>query len=88
MLELIRPDEVCLGSEDPASGELLCPLEFLCTVPELASGVRERVGSDSVPAVNASRLPGVVGRLNDPLDRPIKVELDNCMGQRILLRLK
>lgn len=87
MLELIRPDEVCLGSEDPTSGEFLCPLEILCTVPELASGVRERVGSDSVPVVNASRLPEVVGRLNDPLDRPIKVELDNCKGQRILLCL-
>lgn len=79
MLELIFPDEACFGSEDPPNGELLCPPEIFCIVTGLASAVRERAGSDSFPTTNASRLLlGTADRLNDPLDRPKKVEVDNC----------
>lgn len=68
--ELFLPDEVCLGSEDPPRGKVLCPLEIFCAVPGLASGVRDRVGSESFPAVNVSRLPAIAPLLNDPLDLP------------------
>ena len=77
MPEVFLLDAACLGSEEPPNGEVLCPLEILFTVPGLASVVRERAGSDSLPTVNASRLPETAPRLNDPLDRPKKVELDN-----------
>ena len=73
---LFFPDDEFLGSEDPPSGDNLCPPEIFCNVPGLASGVRERARSDSIPAVNVSRLPDTAGRLSDPLDLP-KKEPDN-----------
>lgn len=83
VLELFLPDEVCLGSEEPTSGEgeVLWPLEIFCAVPGLASGVRDRVGSESFPTLNVSRLLAIAPLLNDPLDLPKYVELDNCTKQ-------
>lgn len=80
MLEAFLLDDVRLGSEDP-TGELLCPLEILRTAaPGLASLVCAREGSDSLPIMAASRLLDIAARLDEPLDRPKKWEL-NCIGQ-------
>lgn len=65
--ELFLPDEVCLGSEDPPNGDVLCPLEIFCAVPGLASGVRDRVGSESFPAVKVSRLLAIAPLLDLPI---------------------
>lgn len=78
MLELFLPDDVCFGSNDPPRGEVLCPLDILFTVAGLASGVRERVGSESFAKVKVSRLPETAGRLSVPLDLPKKVEFESC----------
>ncbi|KAG8376169.1 hypothetical protein BUALT_Bualt09G0035300 [Buddleja alternifolia] len=59
-----------------AMAELLCPLNILFAVAGLASGVRERVGSESFPKVRVSRPPETALRLSDPLDLPKKVEFD------------
>lgn len=82
MLELFLPEDVCFGSEDPPSAEVLCPLDILFTVAGLASGVRERVGSESFPNVKVSRLPETAARLSVPLDLPKKVELESCKIQQ------
>lgn len=81
MLELFTPEEVCFALEDPPSGKFLCPLDVLFAVAGLASGVRERVGSESFPKVKVSRLPETVPRLSVPLDLPKKVEFDSCKMQ-------
>ena len=73
-------DEVSLGSEDPRGG-LLCPLEILCIAPGLASAVQDRWGSDSLPTNTSRLLETAAARLEDPLDRPKKVELGNCSSQ-------
>lgn len=79
---LFLPEEVCcFGSDDPPNGDVLCPLAILFMVAGLASGVRERVGSDSFPKVKVSRLPETAGRLSDPLDLPKKVEFESCKIQ-------
>lgn len=66
-------------SEDPPTGELLCPLEILYAAPGLASAVRDRWGSDSLPT-SASRLLETAARLDDPLERANMLEFDNCNG--------
>ena len=81
MPELFIPEEVCFALEDPPSGKLLCPLDVLFAVAGLASGVRERLGSESFPKVNVSRLPETVPRLSVPLDLPKKVEFESCKIQ-------
>ena len=80
MWEACLPDDVCLVSDDPPTGELLWPLETLYAAPGLASVVRDRWGSDSLPA-NASRLLETAARRDDPLERANILELDNCNGQ-------
>lgn len=83
MLELFIPEEVCFGLEleDPPIAEVFCPIVILLAVAGLASGVRERVGSESFPKLNVSRLPETVPRLTVPLDLPKKVELESCKNQ-------
>ena len=73
-------EEVRLGSEDPRGG-LLGPLEILCIAPGLASVVRDRWGSDSLPANTSRLLETAAARLEDPLGRPKKVELGSCRSQ-------
>lgn len=77
--EVFRAEEERLGSEEP-TGELLCALMTLRKPPGLASVVRAREGSTSLPT-NASRLLETAARLKEPLDRPRNVELDNCMAK-------
>lgn len=79
MLEVFRAEEERLGSKEP-TGELLCVLMTLRKPPGLASVVREREGSTSLPT-NASRLIETAARLKEPFDRPRNVELDNCMAK-------
>lgn len=81
MLELFIPEEVCFGLEDPPIAEVFCPLAILLAVDGLASGVRERVGSESFPKLKVSRLPETVPRRSVPLDLPKKVELESCKIQ-------
>ena len=69
-----------LVSEDPPTGELLWPLEILYAAPGLASAVRDRRRSDSLPT-SASRLLETAARLDDPLERANILEFDNCNGQ-------
>ena len=80
MLEMFLPEAVCLGSDDK-DGELFCAaLEIFRSAPGLASVVRTREGSESLPAITGSRLLETAGRLEDPLDR-IKLELNNCTAK-------
>lgn len=74
--EVFLLDEVRLGSEDPRGG-----LEILCIAPGLASVVRDHCGSDSLPPNTSRLLETPAARLEDPLDRPKKVELGNCSAQ-------
>ena len=69
--------DACLCSDD-TTGELLCPLDIFRSAPGLASVVRGRGESDSVPNT-ASRLLETAGRLEEPLGLK-KFELDNILS--------
>jgi hypothetical protein len=43
--------------------------------------VQDRWGSDSLPTNTSRLLETAAARLEDPLDRPKKVELGNCSSQ-------
>lgn len=73
MFDECLPEEERLGSVDP-TGELRLALETLRKVEGLASVVRGRDGSASLPI--ASRLLETAARLEELLGRPKKVELD------------
>lgn len=76
-------DEWCLPEDDrlPSEESGICELHRgapdLWNAPGLASVVRLRVWSASVLG---SRLLETAGRLEDPLERPKKVELENYMS--------
>ena len=53
-------------------------LEILRRTPGLASAVRVRDGSDSLPTkIAGTRLPETAGRFEDPLERR-NIELETC----------
>ena len=79
-VEIFLPEVVRFCSKD-TTGELLWTVEVLPSVPELASGVRAREGSDSLPTITASRLLETAALLDEPVDRK-KLELDNCTNPR------
>lgn len=68
MFAVFLPEVVCRFSDD-TTGELLCPLEIFWNTPGLASVVRAREGSESLPTAAASRLLETAARLDDPVDR-------------------
>lgn len=69
-VDTFLPEEVCLFSV-----ELIWPLETLPKVPGLAPAVR--LWTRSILSTLVSLLPETAARLEDPLDRPKKVELEN-----------
>lgn len=78
MLDEYLPEEERLCSAD-VTGELLWALETLWKVPGLASLVRGCSISASLPII-ASALLDTAARLDDPFERPKKVELENYIG--------